>query len=1011
MNRQGVFSESAPRLYTIAPGANFLGALAATLADEFSLKKHPDALADALIYVPNRRSARALAAALHTAAGGAAIIAPEIRALGDLETDEPPTGAEEAVARLGPALDPARRLGALAALCRKFLERINGHAPPSSALAAAQELIRLLDQSALAGGVDWSDLPNLADGSELAAHWQDSAEFLKIVSIHWPEWLKAQGVMEPFERRLAVAEAIATSWTSTPPTAPVLIAGSTGATPASRSLMAAAAKLPLGRIVFPGLDRDATPDAWTAISQSSGHPQFAFVRTLASLGVASGDVEVWPSAKESARAEARRQWVNEALAPAAETADWLERLGQLAGDRAPSAFATDALAGLSILDAEDEADESRLAALMLRETLETPGATAALVTPDPSLARRVTALLHRWDVAVAPSGGEPLLRAPAGSLVGLVLQWLTDPADPVSIAALAKHSLVAEKERIGALERIALRGPRRWERLEELRTVVLSPPGEHQRRSAEDVDAAVALIDRLTDVARTADGLASAKIPEMLAKICAGLLEALNALVHGDALWAGEDGAATAGVLEALIEIAQHLGEGTVSDVVDLYERLAGAALVSTRSSHPRLSIWGPLEARLQSADRIILAGLNEDVWPNLPPPDGFLPRRFRDALGLPEPEERLGLAAHDFAQLACAPDVTLLYSKRRDDGPAVASRWVWRLKTLAEGALSQSGAEDALAPPPHSDPRRWVDALTQSPEAKPARHAEPRPKPPRSARPDRLSVTRIDTLQRDPYAIYAEKILGLSALDPLGAPVDARAFGTATHKALETLEDETEDQTADRLLLLVEIELKKAGVPDAELRSTRAARRETCTWYVGWRDERSASLSGKPKLETSGTCEIALSEGPFVLSAKADRIEQKKDGSLAILDFKTGQPPSDKQIATGLSQQMPLQALIAARGGFAGLPASPVSELGYLSFRARHEWRVVGNSEKSPFADKTPTDMAAAADAGIERLIRAYQSESQAYLSAPRVQFVTYDYGYNRLARRAEWAGETSDD
>ncbi|MEO1100538.1 MAG: double-strand break repair protein AddB [Pseudomonadota bacterium] len=1000
-----LFDPGTPNLFTMPPGADFLKRLAETLARDSRLADRPDALADALIYVPNRRSARALAFELYQAAGGTPVLQPDIRALGDLETDEPPTGTEEALAGLGPALDPHERLGALARLVIAYYKNRDIALPPASAIAAARELGRLLDQAALSGDVDWSILPDLVAETDLAAHWEDSADFLSIVAEAWPNWLAEKHKLDPFDRRRQVADAVAAVWIDTPPSGPVIIAGSTGATPASRALMDAALALPQGLVVLPGLDREATPDAWTSIRETASHPQFALAGLLDALGKSPTEVAVWPGALESETASARRRLVQEALAPAAETADWIKRLDDLAGDGEASDFARRALDGLSIIETADETEEAMAAALLLRETLETPGLTAALVTPDAGLARRVASLLQRWGVFVAPSGGVPLLRTPAGSFVAIVFDWLLDPGDPVAVAALAKHEFLADRTNISALERLVLRGPRRWRAFTNLRDV-LATAAKQDRTLEADVEGAAVLLDRLeaalppSDM-QSDDELSVSDIAEML-------LETINQLAPERRAWSGDDGASASKLIEALQSVGTQLGPVTPRAARDMLESLAQQMTVREAGrDHPRLSIRGPLEARLQSADRLILAGLNEGIWPNRPAPDAFLPQRFRADLGLADPEDRLGLAAHDFAQLACAPNTTLIVAARRDDAPAVASRWVWRLQTLAKGALGSEGAEAAFAPPDGHDPRPWIEDLNTPGEIKAAGFATPRPCPPLEARPKRLSVTRIDTLQRDPYSIYAEHVLRLSALDPLDGEVDARKRGTAIHEALEKFEDEGAPKTAGQLLSLLETELLAAGTPDYEIAANRAPRRNTIEAYLEWRAQRLPDVADH-RLEKKGAREFEIAGDPFTLSAQADRIELRHDGTLAILDFKTGSPATDKQIAAGLDQQMPLQAMIARAGGFEDTPARPVEELTYVAFRSNFEVRSVGEGSRSPLKEVSIPDLADTAEAGLVQLIGAYRNPSQVFLSAPRVQFVKYEGDYARLARRDEWASET---
>ncbi|MEL7451976.1 MAG: double-strand break repair protein AddB [Pseudomonadota bacterium] len=1015
MTSPGLFAEGRAKVWTIPAGLDFLDVLAGTLALETGLADDPAALAGGLIYVPNRRSARALALALHRHGGGRTILPPDIRALGDLETDEPPNGTEEALADLGPALPPARRLGALACLVMEFYARRGMALPPGSALAAARELAALLDQAALSGEVDWAQLPNLIAQADLAVHWEESVEFLRIVAEFWPQELAETGASDPFERRACVAEAIADNLRRAPPDGVFIVAGSTGATPASQTLMAVATELKRGLVVLPGLDRGAPGDMWATLGDEPDHPQHSLSRTLARLGLGAGDVAVLPGQAQPQNALARRKLIHESLAPAGQTADWLDRLQAISGEQTPADFAETALEGLSLLEARDEDDEARLAAVSLRAALEIPGATAALVTPDAGLARRVAAHLLRWGVSVPPSAGIPLGRTSAGSALLLALAWARDTGDPVALMALLKHHLAAvDPGDVAALDQYVLRGTRRWTDVADLYArldaVLADAPASRHRGVSEDVpDRARRALQVVTQAAEDAGVLLeAAEHAHRGADYVDALIALLNTLAGGNmALWAGADGAAVSRCLEAVRDLTDRLPALTAQAFADIVDTMAASISVrdGAGSGHPRLSIWGPLEARLQSADRLILAGLNEGVWPRRPPPDAFLPRQFRTPLGLALPEERLGLAAHDFAQLASAPDVLMLYSARREDAPAVASRWVLRLKTLVQGAL-QERAELALAPHPDRDPRPWVDALARVDGVDTPGAVMPRPTPPVGARPNRLSVTRINTLQRDPYSIYAERVLGLRKLEALGAPLGPAARGTAIHLAIETFDTwPPRQQTEQGLFELILRCVGLAGQPDHLLAAERGPLQETAAQlYAWWRTRQEKAV--ERWVEAPGKVEILAAGRPFTLTGTADRVEALADGTLAIVDFKTGAPPTAKAIRAGFEQQLPLQVLMARVGQLGDAPARAVSQLGYVS--VRHDF-----SARSLTQDVLKTDeLADAAKIILENLITAYRDPETPYLSVPRVQLKSkYAGDYDRLARRDEWAGDTGDD
>lgn len=1010
MAADALFGPDAPRIRTIAPGTAFVRELARALAAETSLAQRPDALADAIIYVPNRRSARALSLALFDAAGGETLLPPDIRALGDLDSGEPPPVAEQALSGIAPPLSGTKQLGEITQLVRGYYRNaLRMELPPASALSSARELLRLLEQAAMSETADWSKLADLNPGADLAAHWSRSADFLKIVTEYWPARLAELGATDPFRERIRAATALADHWREKPPGGPVIIAGSTGATPPGRILMRAVLGLPKGLIVLPGLDTWLNDKQWASVIKAPGHPQNTLIRTLMALGRSPDSVAPWPGISESGQARARVRLIHEALAPAEDTADWRATLENLARASAQPIedFVRDGLTGLSIANTPNEAAEAEAAALLMRETLAQEGKTAALVTPDAGLARRVSALLGRWGIRVAPSAPVPLGRTQAGSLIGLCARWAADPGEPAVLASVLKHPFVRRKMESGKLDLYFLRGPRRWGSLDDLAHSIdtrhqLEPHAPFRR---EDQDEAILLVRRLGKILEEADGdfsLLTSVTADQAAKRVADLAGAIS---ETPMPWAGEDGAGASNLLQRLADLGPYLGEMSPGSFADLVDAEASNLQVQTGDpEHPRLSIWGPLEARLQSADRLILAGLNEDVWPEKPPADAFLPRRFRAPLGLNDPEERMGLSAHDFAQLAAAPHVVMLYAGRRDDSPAVASRWVWRLRTLAEGAFGDRTPE--LLQGETGQLMDLVNALQKrNMNALPADFAEPKPKK-RAPQdwPRRLSVTRVDRLQRDPYSIWAESVLGLKQVDVLGAQLASNLRGTAIHAALDAFENEGVAKTAESLLDLIRIELSRTGEPEAAWAGRLAIWQDVVAWYLGWRDGR--DIAGTFEREVRGEIAIEVSGRPFELSATADRIERTSTGGLVIIDFKTGLPPSDKAIEAGYDQQMPLQAVIAAQGGFRNVRPAPVDALEYVAIRGRPEARRIAEGKSS---QKTLKELISAAADGYVRLVAAYRDPEAVFASAPRVQFVKYDYGYNLLARRAEWNRDTA--
>ena len=413
-------------------------------------------------------------------------------------------------------------------------------------------------------------------------------------------------------------------------------------------------------------------------------------------------------------------------------------------------------------------------------------------------------------------------------------------------------------------------------------------------------------------------------------------------------------------------------------------------------ASHPRLQILGVLEARLLRADRLILAGLEEGVWPQAAPIDPFLSRPMRERLGLPPPERRIGLSAHDFAQAACAGEVTLLHAERTGGAPAVQSRWLWRLQTLAAGAgLTLPGRPDVVAW------ARALDAPLADPPPSLRSAPRPAPTPPPSARPRRLAVTAVERWVRDPYGLYAREILKLRPLDRPDEPVEARARGVAFHAAFERFAREHPDvlplEAEDLFAELLLEELRRAGMPRSRMTREEALAANVAPWVIDF--ERRRRPGARLIVERQGELTFPAPGGPFTLTAKADRIEAR--GAMGdILDFKTGQAPSSKQVESGLSPQLTLTAAILAAGGFPDLGCMTPGDLLYVRVSGG---RVPGSEESRGGRD--PGALAAEALAGLKRRVASFDHPDTPYRSWTRPQFIgRFGGDYDHLARLWEW-------
>jgi ATP-dependent helicase/nuclease subunit B len=896
--------------------------------------------------------------------------------LGDLDSDELVLGGDApgddglaSTLELPPAFSGLRRQ-----LVLTRLVAVGGRGLSwDQAAALARSLGQLLDRVE----TERADFGRLADlvPENYAGHWQITLDFLKILIEVWPAIRADEGVVDAAARRNLVLEGQAQRWKMVPPSAPVFAAGSTGSIPATAELLGVLCRLPDCGVILPGLDREMDDDSFDVIGPC--HPQYGLKRLLATFDVRRDQVADWAYPGSASPPPQRAFLLSAALDP---------RAVPVTPELAPG------FAGLTRLDCPDPQQEATAIALLMRETLERPGETAALVTPDRALARRVAAELGRYGIDIDDSAGQPLSATPPGSFLRLILAAIEDELAPASLLSLLKHPLCA-----GGMARVAFLGIARQFEITTLRG---------PRPGAGFAGIVAALADRTSPLSGWVSRLETKMAPlvEVMAEKEISLVALANA--HGAVaealaatdtqsgaaiLWAGDAGEQAAGFLNELLEASAGFPDVAGRDYPSLFDQLVlGRVVRPSFGRHPRLAIWGPLEARLQSADRIILGGLNEGSWPADPPTDPWLSRDMREAFGLGALELRIGQAAHDFVQACGAPEVFLTRSQRVDGTPTVPSRWLRHLERVRALALPDDNANDTswIA---------WVEELDRPDEIRAC--DIPMPRPPVDQRPRELPVTQIEQWMRDPYGLYARRILRLRPLDPLDADPGAAERGMFIHSALDAFVRRYSDAMPDdALAALLEMGREAFGPALAHPgvwafwwpRFQAIAR-----WFAAEEIRRRGGLS-KIATECKGQVVLDFPSGPF-LTAKADRVELGLDGALGIIDYKTGGVPTKRDIEAGRAPQLPLEGLIGQAGGFEGLPAGAIARLEFWHLRGGDPAGSIDPVKASDTAIEEALD-------GLRRLVEAFNDPDTAYTPVPRPEHQPRYNDYAHLARLKEW-------
>jgi ATP-dependent helicase/nuclease subunit B len=955
------------------------------------LGSDPLALSSATIYLPTRRAARTFGEAFARVLGGTALL-PQFKPLGDSEDDEFLFDPAPDALDLPPAIAPLRRQLLLARLVRQWDRAARGGALSFAQSAVlAESLAQVMDEIETQG-CDLSKLDGLAP-QNLASHWEGVSRFLGLLRDHWPAILAEERSMNPAARRNLALRALAKRLAASPPPGPVIAAGSTGSIPATAQLLAAIARLPQGAVVLPGLDRGLDDDSWAALDP--GHPQFGLAQLLRTFDTAREDVKDWFDATQGRRGAnpAREVLLSETLRPAPTTDAWRELAEQGGKDISRG------MKDLALAEAADPAQEALAIALALREALETPGRTAALVTPDRNLARRVAAEMARWKISIDDSAGRPLAHTAAGSFLCLVADTAQARFAPVQLLALLKHPFARRgqdgagfRARARELDRWCLRGPRPDPGLAGISRAIakaqdarLPPPAKALAELTAWWNEIAVLLAPLEQVfgqhEATIDVLLEAHIAAAEALACDQQSDCI--------LWANDDGEAAFQLVASLKSAAEGLDPIEPESWPSLFRHLAMKAPVRTAfGQHPRLAILGPLEARLQSFDVLVLGGLNEGSWPRAAGSDPWFSRPMRKTLGLEQPERSIGLSAHDFAMLAAGPRVLLSRALKADGAPTIPSRWLQRLAQLTRGL----GLNDLLA-----EGQGYVEfaaRLLDVPQG--PRLPRPKPTPPLEVRPRRLSVTEIEIWLRDPYAIYARHVLGLRPLDALDEPIGPLERGTALHKALEIFiaryRKALPDDAVAQLTAIADRVFVEAGIPKAALALWRPRFLGAARGFVDWERSRHETIAAS-HLEIKG----GLKLGDFELSGVADRIDILKNGAAAILDYKTGASPSRKQVTQLLSPQLPLEAAILSQDGF-GIGTFAAETLIYLSVASEEKAR-----NPAPIEDAIA--LAAEAVQQLQRRIAWFNDPATPY--RPRVRPFRADIAgdYDHLARVREWS------
>ncbi|MBO4521050.1 MAG: double-strand break repair protein AddB [Alphaproteobacteria bacterium] len=959
-------------VYTIAPVFSFADTLAAELLNQH--KESPSELARTVIFLPTRRACKTVREAFLRQSGGKPLMLPRLIPFSAIEGEE--TQGRlcllNEIPDLPAAISPLRRRLLLARLIRKKSDY-----NAEKALYMADALASLLDEAYIEE-MPFDRLKELVP-DELAKHWQEILNFLDIIVTFWPMILKEENVIDAADRRVRLFKAQAKIWRETPPDFPVIAAGSTGSQPATAELLDAIASMENGKVILPGLDTIADEESFNACKNEPSHPQYNLKKLLDKIGITRADVLPFGS-QPPVRTE-RLRLISEAMRPALTTDHW----------RTIKPFTKEAIEGIEKIDCATEREEALAIALILRETLESPGKTAALITPNRALARRVAAEMNRWKITMDDSAGTNLTLTEPGAFLLLLGEAAVNNWAPAALLACLKHPMALGgqdfaqfRTTVRKLEMTALRGKRPGDGFDGLRSAVTDDLKEF-------VSDLKTRLENFSALMTSSDSYPFETLLDAHLNAAERLAESHDR-TGAQRLWSGDAGEAAAAFLTELKEQTPLIGELTPAEYLSLLSSLFKGVTVRPKyGMHTRLDILGTMEARLIQPDVLILGGLNEGVWPKTPDADPWLSRPMREQCGLSSPERKIALSAHDFTQGFCAKKLIITRSLKEGGTPTVPSRWLMRLETVLaiSGLKFETGNRQA-----------WAEKI-DTPAAV-LSFRPPAPMPPVSARPRKLSVTMVETLMRDPYSIYARHILGLKKLDDLEQEVNIADYGTIVHKTVEKFckkypsalpaGAESEIQEIGQKLFK-ELNFSQTAAAFWKPRLTAALK-----WFIERQKERVDDIS-EIFCEQEGALTFETKGGAFRLYGRADRIDAMKDGSVHIIDYKTGEVPKEKTVVAGYSPQLPLEAAILQRDGFEKIKGKTTSALEY--------WKLKGAQDGGKISVlKEPVDsLAEKTLAHLIDLINTYDDEKTPYLATPDTSVSLKYNDYDHLARFDEWA------
>ncbi|TAE83801.1 MAG: hypothetical protein EAZ74_03200 [Alphaproteobacteria bacterium] len=741
--------------------------------------------------------------------------------------------------------------------------------PLSFRVQSAQSFLALRDEcQRVQKGVD--DMMQVIAQEEYAHHWQQNLALFMELMHHMDEQVVQHGGVEPIIHAHYVSNQIAEWWRTDMLDDVIIFAGSTCSTPTTATLLHALTHQPHAQIIFPALDTQMSEEIWQQLHVM--HPMATMKHWLDKAKIERTMIHMIGTLSP------REAWIAQVMIP-----------------EAASHRLVDAVCDVPIHDAIElseyvtDHEESLGIALTIRHALEEGVRSIMIICEDDRFIEQVCAHMHDYAIPINHSAGMRAMAHPALRFLLLITELLTCPYQSQSLLALMRHPLFCPDMREEMHELAA------WMDAKLLR-------GFHMFDSVEAVGGALeqrekgALLRAFVHHAFTY----RVHAPSTLGDAMQHLLACVRAMSAGESKQRAmhEVLEQCCRALEHISAACAHIRLASPYDMRALVHHYLGDIRIQQiTDEYAPVHILGSLEARLMSADMVIIPRMNSGVWPSYPTAEPWLNRAMRRRLGMDFAERKMGLAAHDVMMALRAPRVLCSRALRDRGSPTQPSPLFERIRMMHPSGGGAKKRDEVLVYRAHQQHQH-----VRTPVALPA------PCPPVAWRMRTLYATTMETLLHQPYAVYVSHILKLKERDPIDAPYSPLVFGQMMHDVMQRAAQHYQPHDLETYLASM-----RQAVMEEVLHHVKEAERP----FIARQMQRMIAHVAEEECNRARTMITLHAEQnisyvwhnehgeTMTIAARMDRVEYLHGDAVRIVDYKTGTPPHPKEVWEGYRVQL----------------------------------------------------------------------------------------------------------